>query len=233
MQGIGFTVATKRKIMQNRFFTILFFTFLFIPSTVIPSTIKDIARINLPLSQGVLLVATHDLGGSYFRNSVILLAKYNNKGALGIIINRPSGISLPEALPDFKGLKKDFGTLFVGGPIARFSPVILLRTERETKNAHHIFDNTFFTTDIKSTIEFIINKNSKDRVRIYAGYAGWHAGQLESEVARGSWRVVMADQYTIFDKAPETIWDDLMSRDTPLFIKKQDKKTHRSNYQGL
>ena len=219
--------------MQNRFVIILLLAFLFFPKAVIPSASKDITRINQPLSQGVFLVATDDLGGSYFRSSVILLAEYSHIGALGVIINRPSEISLSEVLPGFKELKKDLGTLFIGGPIERFLPVLLLRTERETKNAHHIFDNTFFSTDVKSTIEFILNKNSKDRVRVYAGYAGWHAGQLESEVARGSWRVVMADQYTIFDKVSETIWDDLMSMDTPLFIKKQDKKTHRSYYQGL
>ena len=220
--------------MQNRFVIVLFFAFLFTPRAVIPSTIKDVvARINLPLSQGVFLVATHNLGGSYFSNSVILLAKYNHEGALGVIINRSSWISLPEALPDFKGLKKDLGSLFIGGPIARFSPFLLLRTESETKNAHHIFDNTFYTTDIKSTIDFIINKNSKDRVRVYAGYAGWYAGQLESEVARGSWRVVMADQYTIFDKDPDTMWDDLMRGDTPLFIKKRGGESFWFSYQRL
>ncbi len=219
--------------MRNHLVIILFFLFLLSPKAVIPSASKGITRINQPLSQGVFLVATHDLGGSYFSNSVVLLAKYSHKGALGVIINRPSGISLSEVLPDFKGLKKDLGTLFIGGPVARFSPVLLLRTDRETKNAHRIFDNTSYSTDIRSIMDFIINKNSKDRMRVYAGHAGWYAGQLESEVARGSWIVIKADQYTIFDKGPETIWDDLSRGDTPLFIKKHDKKTHRSNYQGL
>ncbi len=210
--------------MQNRFVIILLLAFLFFPKAVIPSASKDITRINQPLSQGVFLVATHDLGGSYFSNSVILLAEYSHIGALGVIINRPSEISLSEVLPDFKELKKDLGTLFLGGPVARFSPVLLLRTERETKNAYRIFDNTSYSTDIRSIMDFIINKNSKDRMRVYAGYAGWYAGQLESEVARGSWIVIKADQYTIFDKDPETIWDDLSRGDGPLFIKKYDKK---------
>ena len=210
--------------MQNRFVIILLLAFLFFPKAVIPSASKDITRINQPLSQGVFLVATHDLGGSYFSNSVILLAEYSHIGALGVIINRPSEISLSEVLPDFKELKKDLGTLFIGGPLARFSPVLLLRTERETKNAHRIFDNTSYSTGIRSIMDFILNKNSKYRVRVYAGYAGWYAGQLESEVARGSWIVIKADQYTIFDKDPETIWDDLSRGDGPLFIKKYDKK---------
>jgi putative transcriptional regulator len=210
--------------MRNRFIVILLLAFLFLPKAVIPSANKDITRINQPLSQGVFLVATHDLGGSYFSNSVILLAEYSHIGALGVIINRPSEISLSEVLPDFKELKKDLGTLFLGGPVARFSPVLLLRTERETKNAYRIFDNTSYSTDIRSIMDFIINKNSKDRMRVYAGYAGWYAGQLESEVARGSWIVIKADQYTIFDKDPETIWDDLSRGDGPLFIKKYDKK---------
>jgi putative transcriptional regulator len=210
--------------MQNRFVIILLLAFLFFPKAVIPSSSKDISRINQPLSQGVFLVATHDLGGSYFSNSVIILAEYSHKGALGVIINRPSEILLSEVLPDFKELKKDLATLFIGGPLARFSPVLLLRTERETKYAHRIFDNTSYSTDIRSIKDFIINKNSKDRVRVYAGYAAWYAGQLESEVARGSWIVIKADQYTIFDKDSETIWDDLSRGGSPLFIKKYDKK---------
>ena len=210
--------------MRNRFIVILLLAFLFLPKAVIPSANKDITRINQPLSQGVFLVATHDLGGSYFSNSVIILAEYSHKGALGIIINRSSEIPLSEVLPDFKELKKDLGTLFIGGPVARFSPVLLLRTERETKYAYRIFGNTSYSTDIRSIMDFIINKNSNDRMRLYAGYAGWYAGQLESEVARGSWIVMKANQYTIFDKDPETIWHDLSRGDSPLFIKKHDKK---------
>lgn len=211
--------------MRNRLVIILLFAFLIAPKRVVPSTLNDVvARINQPLSKGVFLVASHHLGGSYFDSSVILLAKYSHEGALGVIINRAAGISLPEALPDFKGLKKDLGTLFIGGPVARFLPFMLLRTERETKNAHHIFDNTFYTTDIKSTIDFIINKNPKDRIRIYAGYAGWSPGQLESEIARGSWIVLRADQYTLFDKDPATIWDDLIRGNSPLFVKKFTKR---------
>jgi len=209
--------------MRNRFIIFLFLAFLFNPKAVIPSTQKNVSQINQSLSQGVFLVATHELGESYFRNTVILLAKYSHKGALGVIINRPSGISLSDALPDFKGLKKDFGTLFIGGPVARFSPLLLLRAERETKNTHHIFENTFYSTNIQVIIQIILNKNPKDKMRVYAGYAGWHAGQLESEIARGSWTVVRADQYTIFDKDPNTIWDDMIRGDTPLFIKRPGK----------
>ena len=209
--------------MRNCFVILLFFLFLLGPKSVIPSTINDIVRVNQPLSEGVFLIATHDLGGSYFSNAVILLAKYSHKGALGVIINRPSGISLSDALPDFKGLKKDFGTLFIGGPVARFSPLLLLRAERETKNTHHIFENTFYSTNIQVIIQIILNKNPKDKMRVYAGYAGWHAGQLESEIARGSWTVVRADQYTIFDKDPNTIWDDMIRGDTPLFIERPGK----------
>ena len=210
--------------MRNCFVILLFFLFLLGPKSVIPSTINDIVRVNQPLSEGVFLIATHDLGGSYFSNAVILLAKYSHKGALGVVINRPSGISLSEALPDFKGLKKDFENLFIGGPVARFSPFTLIRTDKEIKNIHHIFDNTFYSTDIKSIAGFILNKNSKDRMRVYAGHAGWFPGQLETEVARGSWTVIRADQYTVFDKEPGTIWEDLMKRDAPLFIKESDNE---------
>ena len=212
--------------MQKRLnFIILFFIVIFFPITVAPSTHKINKWLNQTLSKGVFLVATPDLIGPYFSKSVVLLAEHSYKGATGVIINRPTKIKLSDILPDDKWIDIKSGRLFVGGPVSRFLPFTLLRTSKKLKNTNHIFNSVYYTFNIKEINKMIFKQNPNERIRVYAGYAGWTAGQLESEIARGSWRVVKADQYTIFDKDPGMIWNDLMKRETQLFVKSNAQPT--------
>ncbi len=212
--------------MQKRLnFIVLFFIFIFFPATVVPSTHKINKWLNQPLSKGVFLVANSDLIGPYFSKSVVLLAEHSYKGATGVIINRPTKIKLSDILPDNKWVDIKSGRLFVGGPVSRFLPFTLLRTSKKLKNTKHIFNNVYFTFNIKEISKLILKQNPQERVRVYAGYAGWTAGQLESEIARGSWRVVKADQHTIFDKDPGRIWNDLIEGETQLLVKSKTQPT--------
>lgn len=207
--------------MRKLFIFVLLLIFLFLPESVVPSTNdRNVSWINQPLAKGVFLVASPDLIGPYFNKSVVLLAEYNHEGALGVIINRPSYISLSKALPDFKGLDKNSGTLFIGGPVSQYLPFMLIRTDNAGRNRRHIFDNVFYSMNVEEIIYNILNKNSKSAVRVYAGFSSWAPGQLEAEVARGSWRIIKADTYTVFDKNSETIWDDLIRGESQIFIKK-------------
>ena len=212
--------------MQKRLnIILLFFIFNFFPATVVSSTHKINKWLNQPLSKGVFLVATTDLLGPYFNKSVVLLAEHSYKGATGVIINRPTKIKLSDILPDHKWLDIKSGRLFVGGPVSRFLPFTLLRTNKKLKNTKHIFNKVYYTFNIKEVTQMILKENPEERIRVYAGYAGWTAGQLESEIARGSWKVVKANQYTIFDKDPEMIWNDLIEGETQLFVKSKSQPT--------
>lgn len=208
--------------------------FLFLPESVIPSTNnKNISWTNQLLAKGVFLVASPDLIGPYFNKSVVLIAEYNHEGALGVIINRPSYISLSKALPDFRGFDGNSGTLFIGGPVSQYLPFMLIRADNAGKNTRHIFDNVFYSMNIEEIIYNILNKNSKSAVRVYAGFSSWAPGQLEAEVARGSWRVIKADTYTVFDKNSETIWEDLIREESQIFIKRPGKSFMAGQYTPL
>ncbi len=210
--------------MQNRLVFIFLLIFLFLPKTVIPSTANKIYSTYHQLEKGVFLVASEALRGPYFRNSVVLLAQYSNTGAVGVIINRPTNISLSDVLPDVKGLDKKGDTLFVGGPVSRYLPFLLLQSSKQNnKYIHNIFNDVYFSLNLETIKETIENKKKKEKMRIYAGYAGWAPGQLEAEVSRGSWIILKADQYTIFDKKPETLWEDLIRGGSQLYIKKFGK----------
>jgi putative transcriptional regulator len=208
---------------------ILFFSILLFPNNVAPSTQKITQWINQPLSKGIFLVATPELRGPYFQKSVVLLAEHSHKGALGVIINRPSKVELSDILPEQKWLDLKSGRLFVGGPVSRFLPFILLKTNKKLKSAERIFKDVYYTFNIKEIGKMFFKQKSDERVRVYAGYASWIAGQLESEIARGSWKIIKADQYTIFDKDPENIWKDLTEGETQLFVINKPRPTLLSN----
>lgn len=209
--------------MQTRFIFILSLVFFILsPNNVTPSTINKITWFNQPLAKGVFLVASPNLVGPYFSKSVVLIAEYGQDGALGMIINRPSNILLSKVLPDIEGLEKKSGTLFFGGPVSRNLPFILLRTEKTIKNTRPVFDNVYYSTSIKAIVPLMENKNPQNTMRVYAGHASWSPGQLEAEVTRGSWKIIRADEFTIFEKDPKSIWDDLISGNKQLLIKKLD-----------
>lgn len=204
--------------MRYKVLVILFITLLFATNAVVQS--NTIKRFNKPLKKGVFLVADPHMKGPYFQNSVVLLLEFGTDGAMGVIINRPTNISLEDVMPKNKGLGKITGNMFLGGPVGGQYPVMLLRTEKKPeKIAHHIFDNIYYVTEHKAMDKVARKIASRDAVRIYAGHAGWYPGQLEAEVKKGGWLVISADPFTLFDKDPKTIWEDIINGATGLEVK--------------
>ena len=200
-----------------KFFIASFLVCFFIAKDIaIPNT-KN--RNNMPLRKGVFLVAEPHMEGPYFPNSVVLLLGYDETGAFGVIVNRPTNIPLAAIVPDIKGVEKLKGNMFVGGPVSRNTPLMLLRTDNKPdKLDTSVMEGVYYVTQHKYMVEIIEKMKPEDMVRVYAGHAGWHSGQLEAEVERGGWVVLQADPYTIFDKDPATIWDDLISGKSGLSV---------------
>lgn len=211
---------------RRRFFLISFVLCFFIPAAIATSITRNLT--NQPLAKGVFLVADPHMEGRYFPNSVVLLLEFDHKGALGVIVNKPTDIPLSEAMPDLKEFENMNGNMYIGGPVAEHIPLMLLRTEKKpVKSIKHIFDGIYWVTKHEDVIGVVRSMKPKDMIRIYAGYAGWYPGQLESEVARGGWVVLKADPYTVFDKNPDTVWDDLISGKSGLSVKNRQEPKSR------
>lgn len=205
-------------IMRYKVLVTLFIVLLFAPNAAVQSDTSR--RINKPLKKGVFLVADPHMKGPYFQNSVVLLLKFGTDGAMGVIINRPTNIALEDVMPKDKGLDKINGKMFLGGPVAGSYPLMLLKTDKKPDEmAHHIFDNIYYVAEHKAMDKVIKKMASRDAVRIYAGHAGWYPGQLEAEVKRGGWLVISADPFTVFDKNPKNIWEDIISGAAGLEVK--------------
>lgn len=163
------------------------------------------------------LVATEKLHGSSFQQAVILLTHFSNRGATGLTINRPSGMSLRQALPDIKQLRQRTGPLYLGGPVNTNAIFVLLRTHQPDKAMHRIVDNIYFSTG-KNAFSRSFDSTQNIDLRTYAGYAGWAAGQLQNEISRGDWIMVHTYPDIIFENDTESLWRRLTKRWTGKWI---------------
>jgi putative transcriptional regulator len=160
-------------------------------------------------SVGSFLVASRSLLDPNFDQTVVLLLDYSEKGALGVIINRPTRVALGEIVTDLEEVQESAGTVWVGGPVAHWQMVLLVRSTADLEGAERVFDDVHFTAS-RMVLERVLKNGTE--FRTYAGYAGWGAGQLEDEIDRGSWHVLPGDPDMVFDAAPLELWRELIAR---------------------
>lgn len=164
---------------------------------------------------GRLLVANRQMRDPRFAESVILLVRYGEEGALGVIINRPSKVKLAELLPDAAQLKDRPDPVYIGGPVARDGMMLLLRSEEKPEGAKHVFADVYVSPS-REVLDRLVAADDRN-FRAYVGYAGWAAGQLEYELERQDWHVLPGDADMVFAEDTESVWDKLIQQTEMLF----------------
>lgn len=162
------------------------------------------------LGDGKFLVASRKLGDPNFAETVILLVQYDAKGAMGLVINNPSKITIAEALAEIKGAKGRQEAVFLGGPVGRTGLQALLRSKTAPDEARLVFGDVY-ATGSRALVERTLG-TAGSAFRVYLGYAGWGSGQLERELALGAWHVLGPNAAFVFDAEPETVWQRLIRR---------------------
>ena len=192
-----------------------------LPSSDGPLTyhISDKSRPKVELSKGKFLVASKQLRDPQFFETVVLLLEYDSKGAMGLVINRPTTVKLSKVLPEIEGLQKRSDTIYLGGPVAKNQLMLLIRTSSPPEGSRLVFKDIYLSSS-QTVIEKMIDKpDTPERFRVYAGYAGWAPGQLDHEVSRGGWHILQADEESVFDKTPSEIWPELIRRSSALWVR--------------
>ncbi len=176
-----------------------------LPSADQPQLAEELAR-------GKLLVASRQIKSPLFAESVILLVDYNASGAMGLIINKRTGIKLSSILPEIDGLRRTADTVYLGGPVSGNKITMLIRSKENPDKSKHVFEDIYFGFS-KVVLQKMVDDNTNgDSFHLFAGYSGWAAGQLERELSRGDWHVMAADGEFIFDKEPSDVWYELIRR---------------------
>ncbi len=161
-------------------------------------------------ARGKLLVATQVVQGELFANTVVLLLHYDDTGAFGLVVNRPTDVQPAEVLGDDETLADYRGSLFWGGPVHMDSLRALLLTDSPPAEAEQIVDSVYLVAYEDALAASPVDTS---RLRLFIGYAGWAPGQLDGELARGSWRVRPASGELVFDEEPGTLWKRLAPKD--------------------
>jgi putative transcriptional regulator len=151
---------------------------------------------------GQLLVATPLLIDPNFWRSVVLILQHDDDGSLGLVLNRPTVERVETHIPVWGPVAAKPGTVHFGGPVEpRVAIGLATGQGGEPTGIPGLSIVDLEAEPGEGTFA----------VRIYSGYAGWGQGQLEMEIAEGSWYVVPASPDDPFDR-PEGQWSRILRR---------------------
>ena len=157
-----------------------------------------------------LLIAMPSLRDPNFSHTVTLICEHNEYGAMGIIINQPTSMSVEELIDRLDTKNKsetvpNHNPVFAGGPVHINRGFILHDSDREWESTHMIDNDLKLTTSEDILID--IGKGAGPENSIVAlGYAGWGPGQLEQELADNAWLTVPYEAKIVFHTPVEKRW---------------------------
>lgn len=150
----------------------------------------------MDIRAGIYIKSTDALTGTVFENSLLFISTYNNDGAVGFIINQP----FPRALNELEEFKHSFPfPLYNGGPVDQEHIFFIHQRPDIISDGTIINNSLYFGGNIKQALTAINNKtlSAKD-IKLFIGYCGWAADELEAELAEGSWTIEDAANHNAF-----------------------------------
>lgn len=156
------------------------------------------------------LIAMPSMLDPIFGGTVVYLCEHNHNGALGVVINKPTDMTMdvlfdrinlkleikpdtPDAMPELYRRPVMFG-----GPVQVERGFVLHSTSEKYSSTLQVTDEVALTTS-KDVLEAVAHGNGPDRVLVTLGCSGWSPGQLEGEIGRNGWLTVKADPFIIFE----------------------------------
>lgn len=163
---------------------------------------------------GRLLVATPLLADPNFARTVVLMLEHSESGALGVVLNRPSGLPVAEILPAWREVVGPPDVVFHGGPVGTDSALGLVRIAAPSAPLGvRVLHDGLGLVDLDTPVE--VAAPGLASMRVYAGYAGWGEGQLDHEIDEGAWFVVDTLPEDAFSAAPDDMWRRVLRRQGP------------------
>jgi len=169
--------------------------------------------------KGSLLVAAPGLLDPNFARSVVFLADHSPKGAFGLVLNRPADMKIADI---WAALSSDpcscSATAFVGGPVQKGAVLLLHGHPELAPLAEPVIPGVFLGSEVELLGELLKLESlargdpsrPAARFRVFCGYAGWAAGQLDGEMKAGGWLTCAASAEHVFSTPPEQLWGQAM-----------------------
>lgn len=173
---------------------------------------------------GRALVATPTIGDERFEHTVVLMLDHDDDGALGVVLDRPDDVEVADVLPAWAGRAASPSSVFLGGPVGADRALGLARIvpgafgEAGLPNLDEAvtpvdgFGGTLALVDLSADPDDL--PPGIVEVRIFIGYSGWGAGQLDGELEVGGWWVADVTSDDAFTTDPAGLWRRVVGRQT-------------------
>lgn len=148
--------------------------------------------------QAGFLISAPQMRDPFFERAVVLLCEYNDDGAIGLVVNRPSPVSVGDIMDEVK-LDRPMHAkepAWWGGPVGRGTCFVVWQG-RTTGDEGWTIGEQVAVSQSKARLEDLVSKNKHFHVSI--GYSGWGKDQLTAEIERGSWLYADVDAALVFE----------------------------------
>jgi putative transcriptional regulator len=163
-----------------------------------------------------LLIARNQVQDPYFHHSVVLmLPEAETQLVVGLIINKPTHLTLRRLFPDSPEMKGRTEAAYFGGPVDVRTPSIVFRSSTEPDDAVRLYGNVYLTFDSDLITKAFQERQTSSRMRLFLGRAQWAPGQLQNEIRQGGWYRIQAEGDLVFSPHPDNLWPTLHSRAVP------------------
>lgn len=149
--------------------------------------------------RGRLLVATPPLEDPNFDRTVVYVLQHDADGAVGVVVNRPTALRMPESVDRWQDTLCAPAVVFEGGPVETAALIALARVDGDV-------------TSLDLEEDPALETAGAEAVRVFRGYSGWGALQLDDEIAAGAWMVFDARPSDLFDPEPDRLWREVIRR---------------------
>jgi putative transcriptional regulator len=165
--------------------------------------------------KGSLLIAAPSLADPNFVRTVVLVAEHNEEGALGLVLNRPGSLPVRELWSNISDEPAETeARTFVGGPVQKEAVLFLHGHDDLAPGAEPIVPGVYLGGEVE-VLASVLRRDADLRregagdgalFRVFSGYSGWGAGQLDGEMKAGGWLTVPASADHVFRSPPERLW---------------------------
>jgi putative transcriptional regulator len=162
-----------------------------------------------------LLIAMPNMRNQHFARTVTYLCEHTPKGAMGIVINRPTSLKLADIFNQMditsESPRAANTRIFDGGPVEEQRGFVLHQHDRLWDSTLRITEHISLTAS-RDVLEAVARDEGPDKSLMALGYAGWGAGKLEQEMLDNAWLLCPADNAILFDTPVEKRWQAAAQR---------------------
>ena len=164
--------------------------------------------------RGRFLVAAKGLADPNFFKTVVLIVEHNEQGAMGLVVNRPSSVTVQNALSQYFEIPSTDDVVYVGGPVEP-SALFILHDAEEMESECPIVPGLYCGSSedvFEDVVRAYAHSEPCSSFRIFSGCAGWAPHQVEGEIARGDWHIMPASADLVLQDDSYEVWDKCLRK---------------------